>query len=463
MVNISEVDHSRKGGKFYVNLQKELIVKVFVQNKAGQPLMPTSPRKARLLLTDGQARIVQRNPFTIQLLYATSGYKQPVTLGIDAGYQTIGYSAITDKEELVGGEMEMLKGMSERMTERAMYRRTRRSRKRYRKPRFDNRRKETDWLAPSVQHKLDTHHRLIERIKKVLPVTRTIIEVANFDIQKIKNPTIAGEAYQQGEQSGFWNLREYILHRDGHKCQNPDCNNRSKEMVLCVHHLGYWKKDRTDRPSNLITLCTRCHTSKNHQKSGFLYEWFPNLKSFKPETFMSTVRWRMVNQSGAEHTYGWQTKSVRIALDIPKSHHNDAFVIAGGITQPRVEALNMEQIRRNNRSLQKFYDAKYIDLRTGEKASGKELHSGRTKRNKNLNGENLRVYRGRKLSKGRRSIRRKRYHYQPNDLVMFDGQTYRNRGMSSYGRYLLLDGLKKNVKVGLVSPVRWRKGLCAII
>lgn len=438
-------------------------MKVFVQNKHGQPLMPTSPRKARLLLKGSQAKIVGRDPFAIQLLHGASGYKQPVTLGIDAGYQTIGYSAITEEAELIGGEVEMLTGMSQRLTERAMYRRTRRGSKRYRQPRFKNRHTDKGWLAPSIKHKLDTHQRLIDRMTNILPITRIVIEVANFDIQKIKNPDIEGEGYQQGAQSGYWNLREYILHRDGHKCQNPACKNRAKEIVLKVHHLGYWKKDRTDRPANLITLCTRCHTSKNHQKSGFLYGWQPKLKSFKPETFMTTVRWRLVNQTGAEHIYGWLTKTIRIALEIPKSHHNDAFVIAGGITQPRVEPLNIEQIRRNNRSLQKFYDAKYIDRRTGEQVSGKELHSGRTTRNKNNNGENLRVYRGRKVKPGRRQIRRNRYSYQANDLVMVGGQTYRSKGTSSYGRYLLVDGLTGNIKIQLVTPVRWRKGLCSVI
>ena len=38
----------------------------------------------------------------------------------------------------------------------------------------------------------------------------------------------------------------------------------------------------------------------------------------------------------------------------------------------------VKQVRRNNRSLAKFYDAKYIDSRTGEKVSGQDLFNGRT-------------------------------------------------------------------------------------
>ncbi|WP_208345498.1 RRXRR domain-containing protein, partial [Aetokthonos hydrillicola] len=101
---------------------------VLVINKHGQPLMPTTPRKARIFLQSGKAKIVGRDPFTIQLIYGSSGYKQPISLGIDAGYKNIGFSAITQKEELIGGEVELLDGVSERITEKKKYRRTRRNR-----------------------------------------------------------------------------------------------------------------------------------------------------------------------------------------------------------------------------------------------------------------------------------------------------------------------------------------------
>ena len=196
--------------------------------------------------------------------------------------------AINHNQEIIGGELILLKGMSERLTERRKYRRTRRNRLRYRAPRFNNRRKKEGWLAPSLKHKLSTHHQLIDLIKSILPVEKVVIEVANFDIQKIKNPEIKGAKYQQGEQDGFENLREYILHRDGHKCQNPHCKNQAKQPILQVHHLGYWKEDRTNRPANLITLCSQCHTPENHKPKQLLHGWEPKLKSFKGETFMST-------------------------------------------------------------------------------------------------------------------------------------------------------------------------------
>lgn len=96
-------------------------MKVYVINKHGQLLMPTTPRKARLLLKSGKAKIVDSDPFTIQLIYGSSGYTQPGTLGI-AGYKHIGYSVANEKEELIGGTLQQQQGMSERLTERLKYR-----------------------------------------------------------------------------------------------------------------------------------------------------------------------------------------------------------------------------------------------------------------------------------------------------------------------------------------------------
>ncbi|MEW6492957.1 MAG: RNA-guided endonuclease IscB [Cyanobacteriota bacterium] len=437
--------------------------KVLVVHKNGRPLMPTKPRKARKLLESGRAKIYARRPFTIQLLYGCRGYTQPIILGVDAGYQTVGYSAVTEKEELIGGEFKLLEGVSERITERRKYRRTRRNRLRHRKPRFDNRKRKEGWLAPSLQHKFDSHIKLVERIKSRLPVTSVVVETAKFDIQKINTPQIQGEQYQQGEQYGWKNLASYIRHRDGYKCQNTNCKNKSEQKILQVHHLGFWKlpPDRTDKPSNLITLCSKCHTPANHKKSKLLFGWEPKLKPFKAETFMTIVYRKLVEALDAKETYGYITQADREALDLPKTHHNDAFVIAGGTNQLRTQALNLEQTRSNRRSLEQFYDAKYIDIRTGEKVTGTSLFSGKRTRNKTLNSENLRVYRGQKVSKGRRSIRKSKYPYQQNDLVILEGKVYRVRGMQNLGtRVALYADINLTADVRKIKPYLWRKGIC---
>jgi hypothetical protein len=441
-------------------------MKVLVINKDGRPLMPTTPRKARVLLKTGQAEIMDRDPFTIQLIYGSAGYIQPVTLGIDTGYLTIGFSAVSVKEELIGGELSLLPNVSERLTERRKYRVQRRSRLRHRTPRFNNRRRRAGWLAPSIQHKLDAHIKLVERIKSRLPITRIIVETASFDIQKINNPEIRKADYQAGEQMGFYNLAAYIRHRDGYKCQNPECKSKPG-MPTQIHHLGYWKSspDRSNRPANLIALCVKCHTPVNHQKGKILHGLKADVKSFKPETFMTTIYRRLLNVLGAEEAFGFETKFKREEQGLEKSHHNDAFIIANGTNQLRSKTLVLEQIRCNKRSMEQFYDAKYIDTRTGEKVSGGQLFSGRRTRNTNLNGENLRVNRGVKVSKGQRRIKRERYRFNPNDYVSFEGIIYRVIGMQNLGTGVKIadyPGVKnKVVNVNKVTPIKRRSGICA--
>src|SRR5260370_37445778 len=77
---------------------------VYVLNCHGHPIMPCQPRTARLLLKAGKAKVVNMVPFTIQLRYGSSGYKQQVSLGVDAGTKHIGVSASTEKTVLFEAE-----------------------------------------------------------------------------------------------------------------------------------------------------------------------------------------------------------------------------------------------------------------------------------------------------------------------------------------------------------------------
>src|ERR1700704_5917031 len=135
---------------------------VYVLNCHCEPLMSCNPKKARLLLKEGKAKVVKMVPFTIQLLYGSSGYKQEVSLGIDAGTQHIGVSATTEKEVLFEAEVHPRTDIQALLATRSQFRRARRSRKtRYRMCRFRNRKKRSGWLAPSVQHKVAAHLKTI--------------------------------------------------------------------------------------------------------------------------------------------------------------------------------------------------------------------------------------------------------------------------------------------------------------
>lgn len=177
---------------------------VYVRNKHDEPVMPCSPRKARRLLQERKAKVIKRTPFTIQLLYGSSGYKQSVSLGIDAGTKHIGVSAPTEQKVLFEANVQLRTDIQELLTTRSQFRKARRNRTtRYRKARFLNRKKPKGWLAPSVQHKVNSHLKIVSLVHDILPVTKLTVEVAQFDTQLLKNPDIQGEQYQQGEQMGF--------------------------------------------------------------------------------------------------------------------------------------------------------------------------------------------------------------------------------------------------------------------
>src|SRR5881392_4289222 len=129
-------------------------IAAYVVSKEGKPLDPTKRAgKIRRLLKSGQAKVLLRKPFTIQLLIDTTSYTKQYTLGVDAGYQHVGLSVVGEKDEVFSAGLELLVGQVERNEERKSYRRTRRGHLRYRAPRFDNRKREEEWLAPSIQHK----------------------------------------------------------------------------------------------------------------------------------------------------------------------------------------------------------------------------------------------------------------------------------------------------------------------
>lgn len=298
--------------------------------------MPTENHaKVRVLLKQQKAKIVHRCPFTIQLLYDSTDYTQPVSLGIDAGSRHVGVSATTETKVLYEADVTLRNDIVDLLSTRREARRTRRSRKtRYRKPRFNNRIRKDGWLAPSIQQKVDTHLTVVHKATEILPVNSITVETASFDIQKIKNPDISGTGYQQGEQLDFWNVREYVLFRDGHKCQC--CKGKSKDPVLNVHHIES-RKTGGNAPNNLITLCETCHKGY-HNGTVSLPKNIRRGMKFNDAAFMGIMRWTFFNRVKETYeplgimvnmTYGYITKNTRIEHNLPKDHFIDARCISG--------------------------------------------------------------------------------------------------------------------------------------
>jgi len=338
---------------------------VYVLNKYGNPLMPTTRYgKVRRLLSKGLAVVVDYRPFTIQLTYDTPNGVQEVSLGVDAGTKHVGLSVTTKKKVLFEAELLLRSDIVEKLSTRREFRRARRNRKtRYRKSRFLNRTgfKKLGWLAPSVRQKVDTHIYWISRMCKFLPIKKITVETAQFDTQLLKAqeqglPLPQGTDYQQGEQLGFCNVREYVLFRDGYKCQC--CKGKSKDTKLHVHHIES-RKTGGDAPNNLITLCLECHT-KYHRGELKLPKTVRRGTSLRDAAQMGIMRKTLFNRLNEEignkipcyETYGYITKHTRTSHGLPKEHAIDARCISGnpGACSDGYYLI-IRKLRANNRQL----------------------------------------------------------------------------------------------------------------
>ncbi len=334
---------------------------VYVIGKNGQPLMPTERYgKVRRMLKSGDATVIKRCPFTIKLTYDSTTHTQPISLGVDAGSKTIGISATTKDKVLYESEVTLRNDIVDLLSTRNENRRARRYRKtRYRKARHNNRvrTKHKGWIAPSIQQKIDTHITVVNKVCGILPVTKIIVETASFDIQKIKNPDISGTDYQQGEQLDFWNVREYVLFRDGHVCQC--CKGKSKDKILNVHHIES-RKTGGDAPNNLITLCETCHKDY-HKGTVQLPKTIKRGMSFRDATFMGIMRWAFYNKLKEMYkplgievhmTFGYITKNTRITNNLPKEHYIDARCISGNpLAVSDGDVYYQRKVRCHNRQL----------------------------------------------------------------------------------------------------------------
>ena len=206
----------------------QVIFMAYVISCNNKPLMPCKNVIARLLLKDGKAKVVRREPFIIKLTYQSKEYTQPLTLGVDPGSGTIGVCVVNDNGNSVyASEIHVRNDIKEKMDQRRKYRRNRRNRKtRYRKPLFLNRKnsRRTNRFSPTLQSKIQAHVREIEWIERYLPISTLVIECWAFDPHLIKNPMLNNPkvrhwGYQKGPNYGFANTRAMVPERDQHVCQ----------------------------------------------------------------------------------------------------------------------------------------------------------------------------------------------------------------------------------------------------
>lgn len=343
---------------------------VYVLNQNNKPLDPVHPAEARKLLKSKKVYCKTKEPFTIKYIELQPESSKKYTLGIDIGSSTIGLGVIENqtKRSVYQSEVTIRNDIKSRMDRRRQYRRTRRSRKlRHRKPRFLNRGNSTKKgrLTPTIRSKIQAHTREVEKIKKLIPNLRLVFEDVNFDIHKIKNPKVKGKEYQNGEQAGCINVKQFVLARDKYTCKN--CKTRKGKLE--IHHI-IWKKDGgSDRPDNLITLCKDCH-KKIHSGELKLKKIRLN-NDFKHATEMNIIRSQLKKiYPEATWIFGYLTKFWREKRNMPKAHYIDALMLASAGRVTRILKYVIKKVNVERRRIRATFGVRSQFVKPKSKIKG---------------------------------------------------------------------------------------------
>ncbi|MBE9143853.1 RNA-guided endonuclease IscB [Planktothrix mougeotii] len=309
-----------------------------IDNKK-QPLSPCHPAVARKLLKEKKAVIFRRYPFTIILKKTLENpQSESIELKLDPGSKTTGIALVQGKKVIWGAELTHRgQAIKASLESRRSLRRSRRNRKtRYRQVRFLNRTRKEGWLAPSLQHRVETTLTWVNKLIKFAPVNSMIQELVKFDLQKLENPEISGVEYQQGELQGY-EVREYLLEKWSRKCAYCGVEN----IPLQVEHIHPKAKGGTNQISNLCLACEKCNLKKGTQELEKFLAKKPDVlkrilsqskRPLKDAAAVNSTRWALftrLKETGLSVSTGsgGLTKFNRTRLNLPKTHWLDAACV----------------------------------------------------------------------------------------------------------------------------------------
>ena len=334
--------------------------KVSVLDTEKRVCEPCHPAVARRLLREGKAAVFKRYPFTIILKREVVDPKTTdYTLSVDPGSRCTGM-AITDSENNIVACFELHhrgQAIKKRLSDKAGYRRSRRTRKlRYRPARWENRSRKASvltpdgwqyksfgqssegWIAPSLMSRVFNIHTWVNRLSKAYPITQLAVEHVKFDTQLMENPEISGVEYQRGTlyEAELW---EYLLEKFGRKCFY--CG--AKNVPLEKEHILPKAKGGTNRASNLTISCRDCNIEKGNRHPDEIEGDFGKRvqsalraakKPLKDAQAVNTIRWKIVETLKAIglpviYGTGGKTKWHRKKAGLPKTHYYDAACVAG--------------------------------------------------------------------------------------------------------------------------------------
>ncbi|GHD57205.1 hypothetical protein GCM10010317_044600 [Streptomyces mirabilis] len=328
--------------------------RVFVLAKDGSPLMPCHPARARALLSEGRAVVARHSPFTIRLKDRTREQSEVegVQVRIDPGSRATGIAITDEKKKLDqhGNCVNVRRGLvsvelqhrgqqiSKALKQRSGYRRRRRSDNlRYRATRFDNRTRPSGWLAPSLQHRIDTTVATVDRLRRFAPVREVHLERVSFDVHAMSaGRELNAAEYQRGTLAGT-EVREYLLAKWNRTCAYCGATG----VPLNIDHIQPRSRGGSDRISNLTLACVPCNQAKGSDRiEVFLSDDSRRLAKILGQaktTLRDSAAMNATNRQLAEAlkthgapVYCWsggRTKWNRTAMGLPKTHTLDALAV----------------------------------------------------------------------------------------------------------------------------------------
>ncbi len=246
--------------------------------------------------------VYRRFPFTIILKKEVQEpHVQSLRLKLDPGSKTTGIAIVNDATGEVVWAAELShrgQAIRDALESRRGVRRSRRQRKtRYRKPRFDNRRRKQGWLPPSLESRIHNILTWANRLSRYCPITAISQELVKFDMQAIDNPEISTIEYQQGTLAGY-ELREYMLEKWNRMCAY--CG--KKEVPLQIEHVVALANGGANRVSNLTLACASCNAKKGTQDVRMFLKNKPDVLKrvlahakvpLKDAAAVNTTRWAL--------------------------------------------------------------------------------------------------------------------------------------------------------------------------
>ncbi|MEG3935525.1 MULTISPECIES: RNA-guided endonuclease IscB [unclassified Microcoleus] len=311
---------------------------IFVLDTNKRPLTPCKPSMAHKLLTARKAAVFRRFPFTIILKKVVTATIESISLKLDPGSKTTGIALLEGEKVIFGAELTHRgQAIKASLDSRRALRRGRRNRHtRYRQARFLNRTRQKGWLAPSLQHRVETTLTWVNKLRRLAPISLIVQELVRFDLQQLENPDISGVEYQQGELQGY-EVREYLLNKWNRKCAYCDTEN----VPLQVEHIHPKAKGGSNRISNLCLACEKCNQKKGTQDVEQFLVKKPDIlkhilaqakRPLKDAAAVNSTRWALfsrLKETGLPVLTGsgGLTKFNRTRLQLPKTHWLDAACV----------------------------------------------------------------------------------------------------------------------------------------